>query len=131
MRKTIQAALVTAALALSFGTIAVPAQAGSGVEIQIGPNGFSIGIDTHRHHRRHHHDYPRYNQPAPWIDVVVWDEVGYWQDEWAYDRYGNQYRTGRRTWVTHSVQRNVRAFWDPQSGSYWYYDSQGRRTYYR
>lgn len=126
MRKTIQAALAVAALALSFGSI--PAQAGSGVEIQIGPQGFSIDIDKHRHHRRHHDYYPGHNQPAPYIDVVVYEQVGGWQDEWAYDRWGNQYRTGRKYWTTRSVPRNVRAFWD--RGAYWYYDSYGNRLRY-
>lgn len=129
MRKTIHAAIAVAALALSFGTITAPAQARSGVEIQIGPNGFSIEIDKHRHRRHNHHDdyYPRH-QPAPYIDVVVYEQVGGWEDEWAYDRWGNAYRTGRQVWTTRSVARNVRAFYE--RGSYWYYDSYGRKMRY-
>ncbi len=134
INRTILAALTCAAISLSLGSISTPAHAGSGIEIQIGNGGISIGIDNHggyRHHRQHHNcggcgnGGGNYQQPAPFIDVTVNEIVGGWQDEVATDCCGRRYYTGRQVWVEQQVQRFVRAYWDPRSNAYWYLDSYG------
>jgi len=96
------------------------AQAGNGFQIQIGPDGLSIGIDQHRHRDRGYDDY-RGRGPAPQINITV--------QEWVRVRDTDRY--GRTGWVDRNVVRNVTAYWDPNRQCYWYYDSEGRQTIYR
>lgn len=141
INRTILAALACAAISLSLGLISTPAHAGSGIEIQIGSGGISIGIDTHggkRHHRKQHNcgnpcggcnpcgnGGSNYQQPAPYIDITVYETVGGWQDEVATDCCGRRYYTGRQVWVEQQVPRYVRAYYDRRSGRYWYVDNNG------
>lgn len=122
MKRTYFAAAVfglATAIAMSLPTSG--AHAGNGFQIQIGPDGMSIGIDQRRHRRPDDYDDYRDRGPAPQIYVTV--------QEWV--RVRETDRWGGSRWVDRSIVRNVTAYWDPNRRCYWYYDSEGRQTIYR
>lgn len=129
IHRTILAALTCAAISLGVVSVSNTAHADSDISIQFESGGIQIEIGN-GHHRRHHkrcgnpcgNNYP---QPVPFIDTVVYETVGGWQDEVRTDCCGRRYFTGNQIWVERQVARNVRAFWDAPSGRYWYVDRHG------
>jgi len=138
IKRTILAALACAAIFLGVGSIATPAYANDSFGIQFGSGGITIQIGN-GHHRRHHNNCGNpcggcnpcgngggyIQQPAPFVDITVWETVGGWQNEIATDCCGRQYYTGNQVWVEQRVPRNVRAYWSPRQGRYVYVDSYG------
>ncbi len=132
INRTILAALACAAISLGVGSIATPAYAHDSFGIQFGSGGITIEIGN-GHHRRHQNNCGNpcgnggynYQQPAPYIDVTVWETVGGWQPEVVTDCCGRRRYTGNQIWVEQQIPRNVRAFWSRRHGAYVYVDSYG------
>jgi len=119
-RTILAAAAIALATTIAMSLPTASAYAGNGFQIQIGPDGLSIGIDQHRR-PRHNDGYDDHRGPAPRITITV--------NEWVRVRDVDRY--GRSGWVDKNINRVVDAYWDPNRRCYWYYDSEGRQTIYR